>query len=48
MYQVVILENKAFIVLALLSTHGVKHPKEEANKKIKSLFQEKNYKEKIS
>ena len=41
MYQVVILENKAFRIVALLLTHGAKHPKGEANKKksIKSLFQ---------
>ena len=39
MYQVVILENKAFRVVVLLSTHGAKYPKGEANKKIKSLFQ---------
>ena len=43
MYQVVILENKAFRVIALFSTHGAKHPK-EANKKIKSLFQGRNIK----
>ena len=48
MYQVVILENKAFRVVALSSTHGVKHPKGEANKKIKSLFQGRKYKRKIS
>ncbi|QHO24006.1 uncharacterized protein DS421_12g368550 [Arachis hypogaea] len=42
MYQVVILENKVFRIVALLSTHGVKHPKAEANKKIKSLFQGRN------
>ncbi|QHN82374.1 uncharacterized protein DS421_20g695270 [Arachis hypogaea] len=39
MYQVVILENKAFRIVALLFTHGAKHPKGEANKKIKNLFQ---------
>ena len=33
MYQVVILENKAFRIVALLLTHGAKHPKGEANKK---------------
>ena len=42
MYQVVILENKAFRVVALLSIHGAKHPKGEANKKIKGLFQGRN------
>ena len=42
MYQVVILENKAFRIVALLLTHGEKHPKGEANKKIKSLFQGRN------
>ena len=42
MYQVVIHENKAFRVVALLSTHGTKHPKGEANKRMKSMFQGRN------
>ena len=40
MYQVVKLENKAFRVVALLSTHGAKHPKGEAKKKSKAYFKE--------
>ena len=47
MYQVVILENKAFRVVALLLTHGAKHRKGEANKKIKSLFQGRNIRERF-
>ena len=48
MYQVVILENKAFRIVALLLTHGAKHPKGEANKKNQKLVSRKNYKKKIS
>ena len=47
MYQVVILEDKAFRVVVLLSTHGAKHPKGEANKKIKNLFQGRNIRERF-